>query len=41
MDRHELYCKIEVKPIKAIEYIIVDINIMNGKVSMNDTITKG
>ena len=41
MDRHELHCKIGVKPIKAIEYIIVDINIMNGKVSMNDTITKG
>ena len=41
MDRHELHCKIGVKPIKAIEYIIVNINIMNGKVSMNDTITKG
>lgn len=36
IDRHELYCKIGIKPIKAIEYIIIDINILNGKVNMND-----
>lgn len=36
IDRHELHCKIGVKPIKAIEYIIIDLDIMNGKVVMKD-----
>lgn len=42
IDRHELYCRIGVKPIKALEYIIIDLDIINGKVSMNDNlIAKG
>ena len=36
IDRHELWCKIAVKPIKAIEYIIIDLDIINGKVDVND-----
>ena len=36
IDRHELWCKIAIKPIKAIEYIIIDLDIINGKVDVND-----
>lgn len=36
IDRHELWCKIAVKPIKAIEYIVIDLDIINGKVGVND-----
>ena len=36
IDRHELWCKIAIKPIKAIEYIIIDLDIINGKVNLND-----
>ena len=36
IDRHELWCKIAIKPIKAIEYIIIDLNIINGMVGMDD-----
>lgn len=36
IDRHELWCKIAIKPIKAIEYIIIDLNVINGKIGMND-----
>lgn len=34
IDRHELWCKIAIKPIKAIEYIIIDLDIINGKVGV-------
>ena len=37
IDRHELWCKIAIKPIKAIEYIIIDLDIINGKVDINDS----
>jgi hypothetical protein len=36
IDRHELWCKIAIKPIKAIEYIVIDLDIINGKVGVND-----
>ena len=36
IDRHELWCKIAIKPIKAIEYIIIDLDIINGSVDIND-----
>lgn len=36
IDRHELYCKIGIKPIKAIEYIIIDLNVINGTISMGE-----
>ena len=36
MDRHELFCKIGIKPIKAIEYIIIDLNLLNGSVSLQE-----
>ena len=36
IDRHELWCKIAVKPIKAIEYIVIDLDIINGKVDVED-----
>lgn len=36
IDKHELWCKIAIKPIKAIEYIIIDLDILNGKVDVND-----
>ena len=36
IDRHELFCKIGIKPIKAIEYIVIDLNVINGNVSMNE-----
>ena len=37
IDKHELWCKIAVKPIKAIEYIVIDLDIINGKVDVNDS----
>lgn len=40
IDRHELWCKIGIKPIKAIEYIIIDLNIINGSVGMNEVIRR-
>lgn len=40
IDRHELWCKVGIKPIKAIEYIIIDLNIINGSVGMNEVIRK-
>lgn len=36
IDRHELWCKIAIKPIKAIEYIIIDLDIVNGKVGIQE-----
>lgn len=36
IDRHELYCKIGIKPIKAIEYIIIDIDVVNGTTSFSE-----
>lgn len=36
IDRHELWCKIAIKPIKAIEYLIIDLDIINGNVDVND-----
>ena len=36
IDRHELHCKIGIKPIAAIEYIIIDLDIMNGDVGMGE-----
>lgn len=36
IDRHELWCKIAIKPIKAIEYIVIDIDIMNGNAGMGE-----
>ena len=36
IDRHELWCKIAVKPIRSIEYIIIDLNIINGNVGVDD-----
>ena len=37
IDRHELWCKIAIKPIRSIEYIIIDLDIINGKVDINDS----
>ena len=37
IDRHELWCKIAIKPIKAIEYIVIDINIINSNVGINES----
>ena len=37
IDRHELWCKIAVKPIRSIEYIIIDLNILNGSVNVEDS----
>ena len=36
IDRHELWCKVGIRPIKAIEYIVIDINIVNGSVGMSE-----
>ena len=36
MDRHELHCKIAIKPIKAIEYIVIDIDIINNRVGLGN-----
>ena len=36
IDRHELYMKVGIKPIKAIEYIIIDIDIVNGMVGFDE-----
>ena len=36
IDRHELWCKIAIKPIRAIEYIVIDLDIINGKVGFQD-----
>ena len=42
MDRHELHCKIAIKPIKAIEYIVIDLDLINGGVAISDeTIARG
>lgn len=38
MDRHELFCKIGIKPIKAIEYIMIDIDILNGSVGFSENL---
>lgn len=38
IDRHELHCKMAVRPIKAMEYIIIDLDILNGgEVMFDDT----
>jgi len=37
IDRHELHCKMAIKPIKAVEYIIIDLNLLNGSISFDDT----
>lgn len=36
IDRHELYMKVAIKPIKTLEYIVIDLNIMNGIVGLTD-----
>lgn len=36
IDRHEFYMKVAIKPIKAMEYIIIDLNVLNGKVLLDD-----
>lgn len=36
IDKHELWCKIAIKPIKAIEYIVIDIDVLNGHVGFGD-----
>ena len=36
IDQHELHCKIAIKPIKAIEYILIDIDILNGMVGIGN-----
>ena len=37
IDRHELWCKIAIKPVKAIEYILIDIDILNSKVGVGES----
>ena len=39
LENHELFMKIGIKPITAIEYIIIDLNIGNGRVTMDDNMT--
>ena len=36
LDDHELFMKIGIKPIKAIEYIVIDLTVGNGAVAMDD-----
>ena len=38
IDRHELYCKIGIKPIKAIEYIVIDIDVLNGNIGFSENV---
>ena len=38
IDMHELHCKMAIKPIKAIEYILIDLNLVNGNVTMDEAI---
>lgn len=38
IDRHELWCKIAIRPVKAIEYIIIDLDVVNGKVGFSDEV---
>ena len=40
IDQHELWCKVGIKPIKAIEYIVIDLDIVNGSVGMNEVIRR-
>ena len=37
IDRHELWCKVAIKPIRSIEYIIIDLNVINGSVGMSES----
>ena len=37
IDRHELHCRMAIKPIKAIEYIIIDLDLIGGAVSFDDS----
>lgn len=37
IDRHELHCKIGVKPIKALEYLIIDLTVQGGTIQMDDS----
>lgn len=37
IDRHELHCRMAIKPVKAIEYIIIDLDLIGGSVSFDDT----
>ena len=37
IDRHELWCKIGIKPISAIEFIFIDLDVQNGNVGMSET----
>lgn len=39
LENHELFMKIGIKPIKAIEYIVIDLVLGNGKVTMEDDMT--
>ena len=42
VDRHELHCKIGIKPIKSIEYIVIDLDIINGNVGIGEnTVIQG
>ena len=36
IDRHELHMKVAIKPIKAIEYILIDLDILNGQVGIGN-----
>jgi phage tail sheath protein FI len=36
IDRHELHMKVAIKPIKAIEYIIIDLDVINGSSEMEE-----
>ncbi len=36
IDMHELHCKMAIRPIKAVEYILIDLNLVNGNVTMDE-----
>lgn len=38
LDRHELYMKVGIKPIKAIEYIIIDLDLINSNVGIEENL---
>ena len=36
IDRHELWCRIAIRPIKSIEYIVIDIDVLNSNVGLGE-----
>ena len=36
IDNHELWCKVAIKPVAALEYIIIDIDVVGGKVGFGE-----